>query len=68
MADTDDSSLFRESARERLAAREGFVLADLDPESTPGVDASKKRESTLWPRERRARRPAGAHAREQPVG
>ncbi|CAD5990757.1 PPK2 family polyphosphate kinase [Agreia sp. COWG] len=43
MADTDDSSLFRESARERLAAREGFVLADLDPESTPGVDASKKR-------------------------
>jgi len=41
MAKNDDS-FFSGSARELLAAREGFVLADLDPESTPGVSASKK--------------------------
>ena len=41
MAKNDDS-FFSGSARELLGAREGFVLADLDPESTPGVSASKK--------------------------
>ncbi|KQO11504.1 hypothetical protein ASF06_02320 [Agreia sp. Leaf244] len=42
MMATNDDSFFSGSARELLAAREGFVLADLDPESTPGVTASKK--------------------------
>jgi PPK2 family polyphosphate:nucleotide phosphotransferase len=37
-----DDSFFTGSARELLAAGPGFRLADVDPDSTPGVDASKK--------------------------
>ena len=37
-----NDGFFTGSARELLAAGQGFRLADIDPDSTPGVDASKK--------------------------
>jgi PPK2 family polyphosphate:nucleotide phosphotransferase len=41
MAKNDDG-FFTGSARDLLAARPGFQLAEVDPDGTPGVDASKK--------------------------